>query len=221
MITITAYDWVPDAARGKVRDLQVRWALEEAGLDYRVQAIDHRYKSTPEYKTWQPFGQVPAYDDGTVRLFESGAIVLHIAENSAALLPADPAARARAKAWAIAALNSIDPFVLWLAVVDVFQSGEAWSKPARPYAAAAVQKRLDDLARWLDGRTWLEDRFSAGDLLMASALRGLARTDMVSGNTVLGPYLERCLARPAFVRALAGQLADFTGVPADNFGSGR
>lgn len=213
MITITAYNWVPDLAKGRVRDLRARWALEEAGLPYTVKLIDHQEKLTPEYRKWQVFSQVPAYDDGEVKLFESGAIVLHIAERSNALMPTDPAGRARTMMWVIAALNSLEPFFLWLVNVDVFQAGNAWTKEARPSAEAMVKKRLGDLGERLKTREWLEDRFTAGDLMMAEALRMLDHTDLVKADPVLGPYLERCLARPAFKRAMEAQLADFTGEP--------
>lgn len=213
MITITAYNWVPDFAKGHVRDLRVRWALEEAGFAYDVKLIDHQEKLTPAYRAWQPFSQVPAYRDDEVALFESGAIVLYIAAKSEALMPADAAGRARAMTWVVAALNSIEPFVMGLADVDVFHKDEAWAKESRPHDEAAVKKRLADLAERLAGREWLEDRFTAGDLMMACVLRTLAHTNLVTGDPVLGPYLARCEARPAFRRALDGQLSSFTAAP--------
>jgi glutathione S-transferase len=211
MITITAYDWVPDLAKGLVRDLRVRWALEEAGLAYAVKLITHKEKLTPAYRAWQPFSQVPAYQDDEVTLFESGAIVLYIAADSEALLPGDPAGRERATAWVFAALNSVEPFFMCLVDVDFFSREAAWAKESRPHWEEMVKKRLADLAERLSGREWLEDRFTAGDLLMATVLRILRHTDLVTANPVLGPYLARCEARPAFQKALADQLASFKG----------
>lgn len=209
MITITAYDWVPDFAKGQVRDLRVRWALEEAGLPYQVRLITHEEKLTPAYRALQPFSQVPAYQDDNVTLFESGAIVLHIARASAALLPSDDAGRARATAWVFAALNSIEPFIMSLVSVDVFNREERWANESRPYWVGMVKKRLSDVTERLKGRDWLEDRFTVGDLMMATVLRILRHTDLVTSHPTLGPYLARCEARPAFQKALADQLASF------------
>ena len=209
MITITGYNWVPDFAKGQVRDIRVRWALEEAGLPYTVKLIDHAEKTTPAYRAWQPFSQVPAYKDDEVELFESGAITLHIGERSETLLPKDPVGRARAIAWMFAALNSVEPFLMGLADIDIFNRDAAWGKERRPEAEARVKKRLADLAERLKGREWLEDRFTAGDLTMAATLRGVGHTSLVKGDPVLGPYLERCLSRPAFQKALKDQLASF------------
>lgn len=216
MITISAYNWVPDFAKGHVRDLRVRWALEEAGIPYEVRLIDHTGKLSADYRAWQPFGQVPAFEEDGVRMFESGAIVLHIAERSEVLMPADPAARARVLSWVIAALNSVEPFVMWLSNINLHNADAPWADAARQQALAMVKKRLDGVAHWLGSRDWLEDRFTAADLLMACVLRSLAKTGLVSGDPVLGPYLKRCLDRPAFGRALSAQMADFTGSPPAN-----
>jgi glutathione S-transferase len=209
MISITAYNWVPDFAKGLVRDLRVRWALEEAGLPYQVKLITHEEKLTPSYRTLQPFSQVPAYRDDQIVLFESGAIVLHIARNCDALLPSDDAGRARATAWVFAALNSVEPFIIGLINLDIFNKDAGWAKESRPSWESMVKKRLADVAEHLAGRDWLEDRFTAGDLLMATVLRTLRHTDLVTSDSTMGPYLARCEARPAFQRALAGQLASF------------
>ena len=209
MITITAYNWVPDFAKGLVRDLRVRWALEEAGLPYQVKLITHEEKLTASYRALQPFSQVPSYRDYDVVLFESGAIVLHIARNSAALLPADEAGRARATAWVFAALNSVEPFIMGLIDVDIFSGGAPWAKESRPHWEVIVKKRLSDLAERLNERDWLEDRFTAGDLMMATVLRILRHTDLVTSHPTLGPYLARCEARRAFQKALADQLTSF------------
>ena len=133
MITVTGYNWVPDFARGLVRDLRVRWALEEAGLAYQAKLITHEEKLTPAYRALQPFSQVPVYQDDDVTLFESGAIVLHVGRNSAALLPADQAGQARATAWVFAALNSVEPFIMGLIDVDLFSREEPWAKQSRPH----------------------------------------------------------------------------------------
>ena len=209
MITVFAYDWVPDFAKGLVRDLRVRWALEEAGKPYQVKLITHEEKLTPAYRALQPFSQVPAYQEGDLTLHESGAILLHIAQTSVSLLPSDETGRARAVAWVFSALNSVEPFVFGLLNVDVFNRDAAWAKDARPSAEALVKKRLADLAERLNGRDWLEDRFTVGDLMMATVLRFLRHTDLVTSDPVLGPYLKRSEARPAFQKALADQMASF------------
>ena len=209
MITITAYDWVPDFAKGLVRDLRVRWALEEAGLEYRVRLVTHEEKLTPSYRALQPFSQVPAYQDDDVALFESGAILLHIGRKSAALLPTDQAGQARATAWVFAALNSIEPFIMGLIDVDLFSREESWAPQSRPHWEAMVKKRLSDLAERLRGRDWLEDRFTAGDLMTATVLRILRHTDLVTSDPTLALYLARCEERPAFRKALADQMASF------------
>ena len=209
MITITGFNFVPDFAQGLVRDLRVRWALEEAGLFYQVRLVTHDEKLTPAYRALQPFSQVPSYQDDDLALFESGAIVLHIAGSSAALLPPDKSGRARAMAWVFAALNSVEPFIMGLIDVDIFSREEPWAKASRPHQEAMVKKRLADLAEWLTGRDWLEDRFTAGDLMMATVLRILRHTNLVTSDPTLATYLARCEARPAFQKAVTDQLASF------------
>jgi glutathione S-transferase len=209
MITVTALRWVPPFAQGLSRDLRVRWALEEAGLPYRLRQIDAPEQDTPAYRARQPFGQVPVLDDDGLVLFESGAIVLHVAEKSPALLPLDPAGQARATAWVLAALNSLEPLVQQVAEIDFFHAGEPWAYARRPQAEAALRRRLRDFAIWLDGREWLEDRFTAGDLTVATVLRILRHTDLVTGDPVLAAYLGRCEARPAFLRAHRDHMAAF------------
>jgi len=212
MITLTAFKWVPPFARGLVRDLRVRWALEEAGLAYEQQLLADGEKDMPDYREWQPFGQVPAYEEDGLSLFESGAIVLHVAEKSEAgdtLLPADPAARARAIQWMFAALNSIEPAIQNLAAIDLFYANEDWAKQRRPGAEEMVENRLAALAARLGGKDWLDDdRFTAGDLLMTTVLRILRHTELVAGAG-LSDYLARGEARPAFRRALAAQQAPY------------
>lgn len=207
MITVSAFQWVPPFAQGQVRDLRVRWALEEAGLPYNSRLLKAGDQDTPEYRALQPFGQVPVIEDDGLALFESGAIVLHIGERSEALLPKDPAARARATQWLIAALNSIEPHIMNVAVIEVFYADQEWAKLRRPSAEAFARQRLVSLAKALGDKPYLDgDRFTAGDLMMASVLRiapGLI------DEPRLAAYLERCIARPAFQRALAAQLGDF------------
>jgi glutathione S-transferase len=210
MIKVTAFAWVPPFAEGLVRDLRIRWALEEAGEPYEERLLQQGEQDTPEYRAIQPFGQVPVYEEDGLTLFESGAILLHIAERSDALLPRDPAARARAVQWVFAALNSIEPHVQNLALIDLFYAGEEWAKQRRPGAAEFVEKRLDALAASLRDKAYLDgDRFSAGDLMMTTVLRILRHTDLVAARPALHAYQLRCEARPAFQRALADQIAPF------------
>lgn len=208
-IVVSAFGWVPEFAQGHVRDLRVRWALEEAGRPYAVEPVDGAMLHTPAYRGWQPFGQVPAYRDDAVELFESGAIVLHIAATAPELLPADPAGRARASAWMFAALNSVEPAVERLVMPEVFHAGEAWVAGARPHAERAVGERLAALDAALGDREWLEGRFTAGDLVMVTVLRSLMETEMLARHPRLDAYRLRGQARPAFARALAAQMADY------------
>lgn len=209
MITVTAFKSVPPFAQGLVRDLRVRWALEEAGLRYEVKLLEDGEKDGAGYRAWQPFGQVPAYEENGLKLFESGAIVLRIAERSETLLPGDPAARARAIQWIFAALSSIEPPIQNLAGIDLFSAGQEWAKLRRPEAEAYVRKRLGELAEALGDKAFLDGpRFTAGDLMMATILRILRHTDLVA-ESGLADYLARCEERPAFQRALAGQMGDF------------
>jgi glutathione S-transferase len=210
MITISAFKWVPDFARGQVRDLRARWALEEAGLPYRTRLLEMGDQDKPDYRVLQPFGQVPILEEDGLVLFETGAIVLHIGERCEALLPKDPGARARAMQWVFAALNSIEPFVMNVALIDLFYKDQEWAKLRRPGAVEFLQKRLSALSKTLGDKPFLDgERFTAGDLLMSTVLRILAHTDIVSSDKRLAAYVERCTARPAFQRALKAQLGDF------------
>jgi glutathione S-transferase len=209
MITISAFKSVPDFAKGQVRDLRVRWALEEAGLPYRTRLLAQGDQEKPEYRALQPFGQVPIFEEDGFVLFETGAIVLHIGERSETLLPTDPLARARATQWLIAALNSIEPFVLNVAVIDLFYSNEEWAKLRRPGAVEFAQKRLTALSKRLGDGPYLDGaRFTAGDLMMTTVLRILNHTDIVTSDARLAAYIDRCTARPAFQRAFDAQVAD-------------
>jgi glutathione S-transferase len=210
VITISAFRWVPEFARGQVRDLRARWALEEAGLPYKTHLLEQGDQDKPEYRALQPFGQVPILQEDGLVLFESGAIVLHVGERSEALLPKEAGARARATQWLIAALNSIEPFVMNLALIDSFYANEEWAKLRRPGALAFVEKRLSALSKSLGSKPFLDgERFTGGDLMMTTVLRILKHTDIVTRDERLGPYVERCTSRPAFKRALEGQLGDF------------
>jgi glutathione S-transferase len=214
MITLTAFRWVPTFAQGVVRDLRVRWALEEAGIPYRENLIDFEELKSDAYRALQPFSQVPAIETESLKLFESGAIVFYIAEQSEALMPSDPISRARTSAWMFAALNSIEPHIQHLAGLDLFQAGEPWALAARPSALQLVQLRLTQLEDWLGGRDYLEDRFTAGDLLMTTVLRILRHTDIIATRPLLKAYQERCESRPAFQKALADQLKPFESIAA-------
>ena len=210
MITISAFGWVPEPARGQVRDLRARWALEEAGIPYKTRLLEQGDQDKPAYRALQPFGQVPILEEDGLVLFESGAIVLHIGERSEALLPKDAGARGRATQWLIAALNSIEPFVMNVALIDILYANEEWAKLRRPGAVAFLKRRLAGLSASLSDKPFLDgDHFTAGDLMMATVLRILERTDIVSSDPRLAAYIERCTGRPAFRRALDAQLKDF------------
>jgi glutathione S-transferase len=187
----------------------VRWALEEAGLRYEARFIDPAIQASPEYRALQPFGQVPSFEEEGLKLFETGAILLHVASRSDALLPTDPTRRARAIAWVFAALNSMEPSIQQLAEIDFFYPGQEWTKAHRPHIEARVKQRLGELANWLGNREYLEDHFTAGDLMMTTVLRILRHTDLVEEEPRVKAYKERCEARLAFQRALRAQMADF------------
>ena len=208
-IFLTAFTWVPPLAQGLVKDLRVRWALEEAGLAYREKLIGVGEHKGAAHRALQPFGQVPVYEEDGLALFESGAIVLHIAERSAALLPREPARRARVRTWMFAALNSVEPDVQNLATIDLFHANEEWARVRRQVLEKQARERLVAVAASLAGSEYLEGEFSAADLLMVSVLRILRHTRIVADDPVLSAYQARCEARPAFERALAAQLAPF------------
>ena len=210
MIRLYAFRWVPPFAAGLVRDLRIRWALEEAGLPYAERLIGQADQGTAEYRRLQPFGQVPAIEEDGLTLFESGAILLHIGERSETLLPRDPAARAHAIQWVFAAVNSIEPHIQNLALIDLFCPDQEWAKLRRPGALEMVERKLDALAARLEGRDYLDsDVFTAGDLMMTTVLRILRHTDLVARRSGLDAYQRRCESRPAFQKALADQLRPF------------
>ena len=205
-IEVTAFRWVPEFAQGLVRDLRVRWALEEAGLEYRVRLVGQ--ERPPEYLLEQPFDQVPCFTDGQVRIFETGAIVQYLGEQSEALLPRDTQAKYRAIQWTYAALNSVEPAVVHLLLIDLFFAGEEWARLRRPGAEDFARLKLKRVSEWLGDKPWLEgDRFTIGDLLMVTELRFLRHTELVAQFPNLAAYQKRGEGRPAFRQALADQLA--------------
>ena len=206
---ITAFRWVPDFAAGLVRDLRIRWALEEIEQSYRVRLLDATNPRPAEYFQEQPFGQVPSYRDDQVQLFESGAILLHLAIEDERLLPFNRNQRMRSVAWMIAALNSIEPIILQLLAIDVFNRGQEWTKERRPQVVEFLEARLGKLSDALGDKEWFEGRFTIGDLMVVAVLRQLRHTDIVAKFPNLAALVARAEARPAFQRALADQLAVF------------
>jgi glutathione S-transferase len=207
-IEITAFDWVPDFARGLVRDLRPRWACEELGLAYRERLISARQR--PEwYFAEQPWGQVPCLRDGEVRVFESGAILLHLAEREAALLPREGQARADVLSWLFAAFNSVEPGFMELANVSLFSAGQDWAEARKPGLLEQLGQKLDKVEQALGEREWLADEFSIADVAMISILRIPRDSALIAGRPALHAYRTRGEARPAFQRALDAQLAAF------------
>ena len=209
MNRVTAFRWVPPFAQGLVRDLRVRWALEEAGLPYEARLIGPEDQGSASYRRLQPFGQVPAYEEDGLAMFESGAIVLHIAERSEALLPTDPVGRARAQTWMFAALDTVQSAIMSFVQIELRQVEGGGAETLRAAALDFVRLRLRELEACLGEREFLEDRFTAGDLLMATVLDILRGTDLLREVPALDAYRQRCKARPAYQRALAGQMAAF------------
>ncbi len=206
---VTAYRWVPDFAQGLVRDLRVRWALEEIDRPYRVRLLDVTRPRPEEYFCEQPFGQVPAYRDDEVQLFESGAILIHIGLKDERLLPTDHAQKMRAIAWVIASLNSVEPAIFPLLMINVFNKGEAWTEEARPKFMERLDSRLKCVSNALGDKEWLEDRFTVADLMLVTVLRQLRAGRVLEQYPNLVALVARGEARPAFQRALADQLAVF------------
>ncbi|MFD1788060.1 glutathione S-transferase family protein [Sphingomonas floccifaciens] len=212
--TITAFDWVPDFAKGQVRDLRVRWALEEVGQAYDVVYLAQGEQKAPPHRGRQPFGQVPTYQVGDLTLFESGAIVQHIADTHDGLFPPDPNGRARAIEWMYAALNTVEPPVMDHAIATLFEADKPWSKPRLPSILHRIDARFGELSDRLGDKTWLDgDVFTAGDLLMIAVLRILEGEPVLDAYPTLVAYVARGTARPAFRRALDAQMAGFTGTP--------
>lgn len=207
--TVTAFEWVPPFAQGFVRDLRIRWALEEAGLPYDIALLGFDDTATDAYRRWQPFGQVPAYRDDEVEIFESGAILIHLAGKSEALAPQTPAGRARVTTWIVSGLNSVEPFAQNLATLDSFHAGQPWVEGYRPVARATLEKRLTSLSNWLGDKEWLEGRFTAADIIMVTVLRELVACGILKDFPTLDAYRQRGEDRPAFHKAMEDQLRTF------------
>lgn len=209
-IEVTAFKWVPPMAKGFVKDMRVRWALEEIGLPYRERLIGGIFEDQPqEYLADQPFGQVPVYKDGGLTLFESGSILIHIGEKDERLLPRDAIGRGRAISWMIAALNSIEPALSALMLVGHAGAEKDWADDAKDAVRPFAEKRLAMLSNALCDREWLEDRFTIGDLIMIDVLRTAPEDELVPAHANLAAYVERGTSRPAFKAAMAAQLAVF------------
>jgi len=212
-IIVFAYSWVPEMAKGYVRDLRARWALEEAGLGYKTRTL-HAGEERPDwFLAEQPFGQVPALIDGDIHLFESGAILLHLAEKSEVLMPKDPQDRASTQSWLLAAFNSVESFVFELFFVNIIFRKEEWAKLRKPSAEDFLRRRLAPIDKALTGKDYLVGPFTVADIAMATVLREANDHLGLADFANLDAYLKRCLARPAFQRALDAQMADFTGPP--------
>lgn len=212
--TITAFAQSPDRGRGLARDMRVRWALEEAGQPYAVRLVAFGEMKEPAHLALHPFGQIPTYEEGDLALFESGAIVFHVAEHHPGLLPDDANARARAITWMFAALNTVEPPILDRGIAMLLEHDKAWFEARRPILEERVHVRLGELSRRLGAADWLEDAFSAGDLLMVTVLRRLSGSPLLDAYPNLIAYVARGEARPAYQRAFADQLAVFrTGHP--------
>jgi len=210
---ISAFNWVPDFAKGLVRDLRIRWACEEIGKSYTTHLLNAREPRDEEYRKWQPFGQVPAFEENGLRLFESGAILLYLGDEDERLLPGDAEARWAATSWLIAGLNSIEPLAQRAVTYDVFHADKDWSKDARASIDELIRSRLAGLSEALDDKEWLAGSFSVADIVMVTVLRILRHCDLLDEYPNLAAYKARGEARPAFQRALAAQLADFEDQP--------
>ncbi|HVW58365.1 MAG TPA: glutathione S-transferase family protein [Rhizobiaceae bacterium] len=208
---ITAFERSPDRGRGLARDMRARWALEEVGQPYEVRLVSFADMKEPAHRALHPFGQIPTYEEGDLVLFESGAIVFHIAERHAGLLPDDANARARAIAWMFAALNTVEPPIFERSLAKILESGEPWYEQRLRVLDDSIRKRLDDLSRRLGDADWLDGAFSVGDLLMVHVLQRLKGAGILEDYPNLSAYIARGEARPAYKRAFADQLAVFEG----------
>jgi len=209
--TITAFESSPDRGQGLARDMRVRWALEEVGLPYQVRLVSFSAMKEPAHRALHPFGQIPTYEEGDLALFESGAIVLHIAQHHAGLLPDDTKARARAITWMFAALNTVEPPILDLQTAKFAEGDKPWTAERLPLIKDRIRHRLGELSIRLGDADWLDGAFSAGDLMMVHALQRLKPSGLLDEYPNLTAYVARAEARPAFQRAFAAQLAVFTG----------
>jgi glutathione S-transferase len=205
--TITAFERSPDGGKGLARDTRVRWALEEVGQSYNVRLVSFQAMKEPAHLELHPFGQIPTYDDGDLVVFETGAIVFHIAEQHEGLLPKDPDARARAITWMFAALNTVEPPILDLTTARIIEGDKPWAQERLPLIMDRARVRLGQLSARLGDADWLDGAFSAGDLLMVSVLLRFRVTGLLDEYPNLAAYVARGEARPAYQRAFAAQLA--------------
>jgi glutathione S-transferase len=206
-ITITAFERSPDGGKGLARDTRVRWALEEVGQPYEVRLVSFKAMKEPAHLALHPFGQIPTYEEDGLGLFETGAIVLHIAERHAGLLPDNADARARAITWMFAAVNTVEPPILELSIAKILESDKPWSKERLPLVEDRVRDRLTKLSARLGNADWLDGAFSAGDLMMVHVLQRLKPSGILNEFPNLAAYVARAEARPAYKRAFAAQLA--------------
>jgi glutathione S-transferase len=211
--TITAFAASPDRGKGLARDTRVRWALEEVGQRYEVRLLSFAEMKQPAHLALQPFGQIPTYEEGDLALFETGSIVLHIADRHAGLLPGDADARARAITWMFAAVNTVEPPILELATARLLEGDKPWNKERLPLIEDRVRNRLKQLSARLGDADWLDGAFSAGDLMMVHVVQRLKPSGLLHGYPNLCAYVTRAEARPAYKRAFAAQLAVHTGKP--------
>jgi glutathione S-transferase len=209
-ITITAFERSPDRGRGLARDMRVRWALEEVGQPYDVRLVSFRALKEPAHLALHPFGQIPTYEEGGLALFESGAIVFHIAQRHAGLLPDDANARARAITWMFAALSTVEPPIVDREIVEYAEHGKSWQSERRAMVDARIRVRLNELSARLGDADWLDGAFSAADILMVHVLRRLEGSGILDDYRNLSAYIARAEARPAYKRAFEAQLAVFT-----------
>jgi glutathione S-transferase len=205
--TITAFERSPDGGKGLARDTRVRWALEEAGQPYEVRLVSFKALKEPAHLARNPFGKIPTYEEGDLVLFESGAIVLHIAERHAGLLPDDADARGRAIAWMFAALSTVEPPILELSTARILERDQPWAAQRMPLVHDRIRERLGQLSPRLGDADWLDGAFSAGDLMMVSVLLRLRASGLLDEYRNLAAYVARGEARPAYQRAFAAQLA--------------
>ena len=206
-VTITAFERSPDGGKGLARDTRVRWALEEVGQPYEVRGVSFQAMKEPAHLRLHPFGQIPTYEEGDLVLFESGSIVLHVAERRAGLLPSDANARARAITWMFAALSSVEPPILELSTAKFAEGSQPWAKDRMPLVLDRVRARLAPLSARLGAAEWLDGAFSAGDLMMISVLLRARPSGLLDEHSNLAAYVARGEARPAYQRAFAAQLA--------------
>ena len=212
--TLTAFNWVPEFARGLVRDLRIRWALEEIGRPYQTDLLNAREPRPDAYLARQPFDQVPAFEDGGLKLFETGAILLYLGEQDERLLPTEPQARWTAVSWLFSALNSVEPFIGRITTYDLFHKDKDWMPAAREASLELCKKKLQRVADAIGENDWLAGQFSVADIAMVTVLNNLRHTDLVAEYPALAAYKKRGEERQAYKRALDAQFADFTPEPA-------